>query len=570
MALTLQAVLDALADENGTEALTELLRGSTREELQAVEAEAMTTFDDVRASDDLRDDDIATLEALAGAVENVRGEFTRREEAAAELAERVSAVSERINAPAADPGDGDDDDGEDGEDADAGVKAEEDERELVTASAHVPAAKVDVAQLARRTRRPAAPAEQEDDGKPKFSQVFSAAADVPGFSAGHGFETFEQLARAFERRAQAKPGTRVGVARIQKFGFKERIPEGVVDITSYMDRAASKDNLTAAGWCSPSETWYDLCPSTVATTGLFSLPEVNAPRGGVRYSKGFDLASVSASGFRYTESELISGVSKPCITLPCPTFESEVRLGVEGICIATDIPLDSSYPEAVTRFLEIAMALHGKAVAGYRLAQVIAGSTDKGTVGATGEGATAAFFGALDLMAHNYRNVHSANWDELVQVDLPSWVKAIIRADIIKRNGIDSGESAIVLADSVINSGLALRNIQVQWINTSHPGDTNDVFQTPAQYATTGPTQWPQTVLATMYFPGSWIALTKDVIELDTVYDSVGLAQNKFTQLFMENGVAVINRCNRSFKFTIPLCPDGTTAQTADILCTVP
>lgn len=563
--MNLQELLDALADENGADRLTELLRGASAEELSTVEAEALEAFDAIRASDSISDDDIASLDALATAVETVHSEGTRREEAAAEVAERIAAISERIH-PAGEAT-------EDETTTEDEAPAEERELEDVTASTTPRrTARVDVAAIAARRRRPAAPESTEDEG-PTFSSVFRASADVPGFAAGHGFANFDEFCQAYERRAGARPSTKTAVAQIRKFGFNadNTIPEGTGDASRIFARAADPANLTASGWCSPSETWYDLCPSPVSRNNLFSLPEVNAPRGGVRYSKGFALESIVATGFRYTEAELQAGVTKPCIMVPCPTFESEVRLGVEGICIQTDIPMDSSYPEAVASYLDLVMTYYAREVSGQRLSKVVAGSIDKGTVGAAGEGATAAFFNSIDLMAVNYRNMHSADWDRLVEINLPTWVKNVIRADFIKRNGIDSGENAINLADSVINTGLALRNVQVRWIGTSHPYDTNaSGFQTPAQTATTGPTQWPQTVLATMYFPGTWLALTKDVIDISTIYDSVGLSQNKFTQTFMENGVAVINRCNKSIKFTIPLCPDGTTAQMADILCTVP
>ena len=57
------------------------------------------------------------------------------------------------------------------------------------------------------------------------------------------------------------------------------------------------------------------------------------------------------------------------------------------------------------------------------------------------------------------------------------------------------------------------------------------------------------------------------MITLDTIYDSVLLAQNDFNALFTEEGWMVVKMCQDSRVVTVPVCADGATAAGVTISC---
>jgi hypothetical protein len=59
-----------------------------------------------------------------------------------------------------------------------------------------------------------------------------------------------------------------------------------------------------------------------------------------------------------------------------------------------------------------------------------------------------------------------------------------------------------------------------------------------------------------------------DVISLDSVYDSAGLAVNDFIGLFTEESLLVAKLGHESRQYTVPVCADGTTAAGVDVPCT--
>jgi hypothetical protein len=108
----------------------------------------------------------------------------------------------------------------------------------------------------------------------------------------------------------------------------------------------------------------------------------------------------------------------------------------------------------------------------------------------------------------------------------------------------------LAVTDAQIASWFAVRRIRVQFIR-----DFDDLNSSAITVAggTAGWTTWPDKVRVVMYPAGAYVALGLDVIDVDAVYDSAGLADNQFTAAFFEEGVAVANTCGTGFNVTIGL-----------------
>ena len=62
---------------------------------------------------------------------------------------------------------------------------------------------------------------------------------------------------------------------------------------------------------------------------------------------------------------------------------------------------------------------------------------------------------------------------------------------------------------------------------------------------------------ALVYFPGTWVAGTNEVIRLENLFDSALVEQNMYTRLFTEEGWLVLQRQHDSRHVTFGICTDG-------------
>ena len=218
-----------------------------------------------------------------------------------------------------------------------------------------------------------------------------------------------------------------------------------------------------------------------------------------------------------------------------------MRLDVVGICLTSPILLEVGYPELVAAFLREAMIAHQHAVSAKLLTAALAGSTAlafpdrKSTASNTLDDIE----WVANLARASFRVANSAT----VEVVLPFWAKAAIRADLSMRTGVD----LIGVTDGQIASYFAARNLSVQFIFN---------FQPLATGTTNG---YPATMDALIYPAGTFVKGTSDVINLDAVYDSASLKQNLYTALFFEQGVLLLKKCYTSYKATIALSEAGIT-----------
>lgn len=521
--------------------LTEL----TVEALQALATEKRTAFDAIVALDAPTAAQVTEAEGLAADLDAIAAEQEAREAAAAKSAETLAALRNKFH-----------DDQAEAEQVEVEDEVtEEDEDEVVEAEVIDEPVEVNargqVATLARRTTRPA---------KPPALQVkpiaITAAADVPDYATGQALD-MDEVGKALVNRMRAF-GTPSGdglTENLQHYGvakFSMDFPDELTidrhsDDMEVLSRAGRETRLpgnslvASGGWCAPSEQLYDLC-TTETTEGILSVPEVKIARGGIKYTSGPDFASIySAVGFLQTEAQAISGTTKTCYEVPCPSFV-EARLDAVGICIKAPILTNAAYPELVRRWLDGSMIAHQHKVNATVIARMVTAAGAARVY--TGVGTTAGdTLDALELVAESLREKYAMGLSTSMEVVVPSWVKGAIRSDLSKRMGLDSTE---VVTDAIIQAHFAARNLQVTFVYDWNPLPTLDTVIV-----------YPATFQALMYPAGTFIKGTSDVINLNAVYDAASLAGNIYTALFFEQGLLVAKMCNQAALVTLPVCNAG-------------
>ena len=582
--------------------------GMSTEDLTSIRSQARdaaTRYADMDVAD-VQPDDIATMRELTTIVKGVDAERSRRSGAAGAFAALTDSL-------------GDDDDSDGDADTGPGAAGEsvpvEETPPVTTAAAAKPTAP-SVADVAAKTT-PAVPSQVPQ----QTPAVILAGANNSDFQVGEEL-SWDKVGMAVEKRflQYSAFGGAGGSRRDPIAQFKLEYPKELTasgglaeDATKVIDYAASEkrlpggsllasidiarraksstapNSLTAAGagWCAPSEVIYDLC-ELESSDGLLDIPEINVSRGGIKFTTGPDFSSIysGAGFFHYTEAEIISGVTKPTMPVPCPSF-TDVRLQADGLSIQADLLQLRGYPELIARFVRGAMVAHTHKINQFMINALVTGSTalnlpsnvtshtpGLGTTWYTDHSVVSTLLGALEMAIVDYKYRQRMQLSSTLEVVLPYWVQSWIRADVTRRsfydgdNGVD--QFAVTMAN--IQNWLAVRGARVQWVY-----DWQDAFYW-AAYPTGAPSawqqfgasptstdfvqDWPHTLQVLVYAAGTWVRGNADIITLDTVYDSTLLAQNKTTQLFTEQGILAAKTCFDSRVYTVGnvvggLIPDG-------------
>jgi hypothetical protein len=551
------------------------------EALRGLEEKAVAAFDAIRNTDNPSDADVAEAERLAEIVTAVRIEAGSRSEAVDSRRNRLAALGGEID-NTTDDGEADEaeeaDDGEDVGEPEAVAASDQtppvEEQTLVASSsaggrrrggAHTDPreiGRVRAQDVSGRSARPLPPVSRP--------VALTAAADVLGPTrSGEDFPDMEAVAEAVGRRTAEYPtggseGTervrmRHGIATIRKDYPADLIARQVTDdhvLTRAVDQHRLPGNslVAAGGWCSPSETLYDLV-ELEAADALIDVPEINVARGGIRFTPGPSFADIFAgTGFSQTEAQAIAGTTKPCYRVPCPPF-TEVRAGVEGVCITSGILSDRAFPELTARVVRGALIAHAHKISAKTIAKIIAGSTAVPTLVAQG-GAAAPVLNAIELSVEDIKYKHRIARGATLEAVFPAWSLGLIRADLAFRLGVDNYLS---IPDATIRGWFTDRHIAPQFVYD---------WQDTAIGATAEATAWPANLSFLVYPSGTWVRGMGDVISLDSVYDSAGLAVNDFIGLFTEESLLVAKLGHESRQYTVPVCADGTTAAGVDVPCT--
>lgn len=416
-----------------------------------------------------------------------------------------------------------------------------------------------------------------DGNLPQFKIL--AAADT-GFSTGSELSGWLDVAKAFLARSRTHGGgtaQQSTVATIRReFSNEFSVSDGddEVMVKTKIDHLRDEKRLpggsllAGAGWCAPSETIYTTC-NQITTDGLLSVPEIGARRGGIRHNQGiqFDTIFGSGTGFNIlTEAQVISDTTKTCVAIPCPSFVDD-RLKVAALCLTGDLLQNRGYPEFVSEFVQGSIAAQAHNVNRQIIADIVSDSTAVAlscAPWATDLSVVSQVMSAVEVAAVDIQYRLRLNRDQTIEFVFPYWLKAQMRADWIRRNGPMDPD----LADSQIDAMLRTRKARAQWVYDWQDSFTSTgVSGGPFPGSDTPICALPTTLSFLAYPSGTWVVARQDVIRLDTIYDSVNLATNKVTQLFLEDGFRAMRFCPISRVYTITICPSGSTGLQRIVSC---
>ena len=612
MDITLQDLVNAVQEAEagkGIEALTAFLAEHPTLDVSALNKEALKQFNEL--FDGAKDSDDATtaVELLGEVIEGLGAEQGRRQQVVTDRAAKLDELKAKVTKAAPAEGEPAPAEGEtpaEGDAAPADAAAEvtpeggtdvapvdaapageapadaAPAESLAASNTPTPRrrARVDLAAIKATAPKATAPVEQRNSAL----SVITAAADVPGVSMGSSLDGIEGLTMAAVSRMKALPlgpvaggagpddirgsGQRVsaGIASISNMFPKELGVEGrdgdeaAIALATDESRLPGGSLVASGGWCSPSETIYELAGELEAITNLIDLPEVQVNRGGIRTTEGPDFSTLFSGagiGVVKTEAEAIAGYTKAVYRVPCTNFE-DTRAGVVHTGIEAGILQNDAYPELTQRVTRGALVAHAHKVNAESIRQVEAQSTSAGTL-AFGPSASTAVLNGLSLLATHYRYKYRAADTMALELKLPLWVKEVFRADLAVTSGWSRNE-ALNITDQQIAAWFTQRNLSVQWLY-----DWQDAYTG----ITTGfggaavPTAWPTSVKAIIHAPGAFIRGRGDVITLNAVYDSTNIKVNDFLVLFAEEKLLVKRRQYLSYVATLPLATNGVTGAPA-------
>lgn len=582
-------------DHTADEALVipEDLTTLSDEEIEALHTNAVEAFTSIYGDGTgLTAETLEALSALTEGVEAIAAEIGTREaaaqeraELAAQLAARVAPAEEADSAPAADSAD----EAEETDEEAPAEEATEDEAPAEEAEAVVASARKTIRVPMAGLRSNAQTPPQAPSGAPQgIRDLMTVSGEGLGFAVGTGIDFNEAGEALSARLARFNTNQFTSAARAGRsireqhnlLSIRRPIPEDMVikdsnaeHINEVLNRAGNEGRLPAGnlvasgGWCAPSEVIYDFMGEDESRDGLLSIPEIGVNRGGLSFTQGPDFADIfkDITGFSFTEEQDVAGEyapgatpatdpnvvgDKPCYKVECPEFE-EYRLDVDGLCISSGMLASKGYPEVLARTVRGALVAHDHRINGKVIAQIAAGSTGV-TMPTTQAGATAPVLTAIELQVEHYRYSRRLSRGTTLEAIFPYWVRGAIRSDLSRRLGVD----LLSVPDARIDGWFRERGVNPQFVYNWQSIDTT---------AAGSFTAWPSSVKFLLYSAGTWVKGISDIITLDTIYDSVNLAQNDFTALFTEEGWFVAKRGHDSRLVTVGLEADGATHAGIDI-----
>lgn len=338
---------------------------------------------------------------------------------------------------------------------------------------------------------------------------------------------------------------------------EKRLPGGSLIKSMEKQVAAGRSLTAAAGWCAPSETLYDLC-ALETVDGLLDLSEIQALRGGffIPEDGGPDFASIfegigDEGDVILTEYQVQNGVNKVCVEIPCPPF-TEVRMDVAYVCLTGSLLQDRGYPEIVTRFSQGAMVALAHKINESKIARIVAASGGPIVIETIpgSDDAVSQLLSAIELAIEDIKYRNRMARAATLEVVLPAWVIAPMRAALARRRGVSSWD----VSDAEILAAFTTRRAVPRFVY-----DWQDAFSglSGGPGGSSPLTEFPDTVQFLVYPAGTWTSIVRDVINLDTVYDNALLTENQYTALFAEDGFNVMQMCVDSRLYQVGIDPAG-------------
>lgn len=325
-------------------------------------------------------------------------------------------------------------------------------------------------------------------------------------------------------------------------------------------RKAETSLVASGGVCAPLEPSYDffrLAEPLNPVEG--SLPVVAAPRGGIRFITPPDYRDASGGVRVTTEAEDADGYTtqdpaggtepKPCVSVVCPPVE-ECRVDAVSQCVTFGNLNYRVFPEQVEAFLADLAVIFTQVKEVFYLDAIDAAST--AVTFAPAYSAARGITYTLLAAGANYRRRHHMSADATLTLHLPSWVTEFLKVDLVNDHSL--GLNFLGASDAQVAQVFAGFNLDVNFYYDSATGAGQAFAGAQGAGALN---EFPSSVVAYLYAPGTFVRLNAGTLDLGVVRDSVLNGTNDL-QIFSEEWIQVCQVGLESLRLEIALCPDGT------------
>lgn len=558
--------------------IAELL-GVTVEEVQALALEdleeLLVAAFDAGAAPEEGEPDLVALTAITEATESVRAAIAAAETAEADRLEQIEELRTRVQPPTAETPapEGDPDVPPDPE-----APAEPAAPEVVPTQSDAPpapeeaqvpvAASADTpAPIPMRRRRPAAHApvaQASEDGMP----VITAAAEVPGYSAGAPIRSLRDVGAAFVSRLEgfrsATGDGKVPVARIRTQWPESRMlgpdPRHNAEL---VDAVVGRQPIHAAGGlCAPPAVRYEIENVSVATRPVRdALAQFNAARGGIQVPSAAAITAPDAGVGVVTASQDHDNTTKPCVVITCPTY-SEVDISAVYQCLTIGNFAARTFPELFAHWWAKATALHARKAEGALLDGIGDHPSTLDVIDGQNLGAARDTIEAIIRAVAQQRSRHRA-YDVPFRCMAPRWLLDMVHADLVREKS--STDSRIAITEAQLNAIFASAGVNMTWYYDTEEGD-GQVYG--AQLDGNSLNPWNLAPVVYIFTEGAFLFLDGGTLDLGMeIRDSTLNLHNNvnaFTESF-EN-VAFVGDVP-ALKLTLTLCVSGASSLPVVVTC---
>lgn len=438
-----------------------------------------------------------------------------------------------------------------------------------------------------------APSDRRPKATATVTTAITAGADIPGVPMGSDLPNMGAIAEAMAKRMHGMRRTSGGdgeqhtVATIVTSFPEDRVLRaGEAESNKIkIDKVASPEAVVAAGgFCAPLETNYDILGFGVTNRPVRdSLATFNADRGGIRWMNtpvlgdiptyDYDGPEGTSSMTDYNTGDYPNGAAisvwniaadedaidgtptKPCFRVQC-IGESEAYLEAVPVCLTIGNLMARAFPELIEANNNLALVTHAR-FAEQRLLRKIGALSTQVTGTARILGAARDFFNQADRAAVAYRHRHRLAENETLRVIVPTWLKNLMRADLVMEMPGDGKDANFELAEAKINRWFAVRNLNVTW---HIDGEAGQYF---APQGTGALVDYPSTVVWYLFAEGTFLFLDGGTLDLGLVRDSTLNATNDY-KMFAETFEGVAKRGVESYRIVSTLRATGEAAALVD------
>lgn len=408
---------------------------------------------------------------------------------------------------------------------------------------------------------------------------------ITASGSGQELPNLAALGQAFSDKARDIPSSTLGdraprhpVARIANT-FEHTVDNRTnpYEVEEAWKALTSPDKTAAlvagGGWCAPNEILYNFFNIADQPSGLIDLPTVGVTRGGIQFPVSPSIGDIffglggsnPASGFGgfafpftnasdpwlWSETDDIltvtGSVNKPTLRVPCSTFSSQ-RLEAYGLTVTAGNLTDSAYPEQTQNFIRLLRAAYAHAINARLIGLMVSGSTAFSGLGAGTQSAFNSILDGVEMAATDYRNKFAMADDAVLEVVLPRFVIAVIRADLAWRTAVER-ES---VSDAQIRAWFTDRGVRAQFVSD---WQVRGVGQFGANVTTK--VTWGTTVDFMIYAAGTFLHGQGMSLDLGVVRDSLLNAENDFTAAWAEETHLVAKVGHESRKYTVTYGVNG-------------